>query len=132
MEVSLELPSVFLSPKDKRKKASRVVSGKGAQHATGEADFQGGTKNISGWAGRWIPLEVVEVEQQARVKVYSRAGLEAVLVKVGRRKIKEDLVIEERVGATVGTERAIEQKAVAIADRIASITDELFQSISVS
>jgi hypothetical protein len=48
--------------------ASRLVRGKSAQHVAGEADFQSGAKNIGGWAGPWIPLEVVEVEQQARVK----------------------------------------------------------------
>lgn len=107
------------------------MSGKSAQHVAGEADFQSGAKNISGRAGPWILLEVVKVEQPARVKAYSRTGLEAVLVEVGRRKIKEDLVIEKRVGATVGTERTIQQQAIATTDTIASITDELFQSISV-
>jgi hypothetical protein len=57
---------------------------------TGEADFQSGAKNVGGWAGPWIFLEIVEVEQQARVKAYSCTSLEAVLVEVGRRKIKED------------------------------------------
>ena len=107
------------------------MRGQSAQHVAGDADFQCGAKNVGGWAGPWISLEVVEVEQQARVKAHSRTGLEAVLVEVGRRKIKEDLVIKERVGATVGTERAIQQKTIAITDRIASITDELFPSISV-
>ena len=63
------------------------------------------------------------------MEAHSRTGLEAVLVEVGRGKIKEDLIIEERVGATVGAERAIQQKAIAITDRIASITDELFHRL---
>lgn len=107
------------------------MSGKSAQYVAGEAHFKSGAKNVGGWAGPWISLEVVEVEQQARVNAYSCTGLEAVLVEVARGKVKENLVIEERVSATVGTERAIQQKAIAITDRIASITDELFQSISV-
>jgi hypothetical protein len=59
--------------------ASRVVRGKSAQHAAGEADFQCGAKNVGGWAGSWIPLEIVKVEEQARVKAYSRTRLEKVL-----------------------------------------------------
>lgn len=110
---------------------SRVVRGKSAQHMAGEAHFQSGAENVGCWARPWVPLKVVEVEQQARVEAHSRTGLEAVLVEVGRGKIKEDLVIEERVGATVGTDRAIQQKAIAITDWIASISDELFPSIAV-
>ena len=55
----------------------------------GEAHFKSGAKNVGGWAGPWISLEVVEVEQQARVNAYSCTGLEAVLVEVARGKVKE-------------------------------------------
>jgi len=47
---------------------SGIVSGNSAQNVAGEADFQCRAKNVCGSSGAGILLQVVKIEQEARMK----------------------------------------------------------------
>jgi diphthamide synthase (EF-2-diphthine--ammonia ligase) len=111
---------------------SGIVSGQRARDVAGEAYFQGRAEHVGGSTGAWILLKIVKVEQEARMKPYSRTGLEAILVEVDRGEIEEDLVINEYMGAPVGAERTVQQQAIAITGGAPWIADEFFEPISVS
>jgi hypothetical protein len=65
-----------VSPAPAKRATSRVVSWKSAQYVAGEAHFQSGAKNVGGWAGPGISLEVVEVEQQQEANTKQRVRVE--------------------------------------------------------